>query len=86
MGDCEGLYIDSNNNFLDEYHLNFFGAYKVTDYLSNLLVDEYGLKDKRTDSNYSSWAEEYAYYRDEIKRRYNIDVETGELINSEVNN
>ena len=86
MRDCEGLNIDSNNDFLDEYHLNFFGAYKATDYLSNLLVTEYGLKDKRNDSKYNSWDEEYIYYRYEIKRRYNIDVETGELINSETNN
>ena len=76
MGNCEGLNIDLNNEFLDEHHLNFLGAYKTTDYLSNLLVTEYGLEDKRTDNKYKSWNEEFEFYRNFIKSRYNVDIDS----------
>ena len=82
----QDLKIDENNDFLDFNHLNFWGAMKTTDYLANLLVTKYGLKDKRNDVNYDSWNKEYEFYRNEIKRRYNIDIESGELGNSETNN
>ena len=82
----QDLKIDENNDFLNFNHLNFWGAMKTTDYLANLLVTKYGLKDKRNDVNYDSWNKEYEFYKNEIKKRYNIDIESGELINSETNN
>ncbi|MBQ8886695.1 MAG: hypothetical protein IJY61_03245 [Candidatus Gastranaerophilales bacterium] len=75
MGNCKELNIDLNNEFVDEHHLNFFGAYKATDYLSNLLINKYGLKDKRNDSKYKSWDEEYEFYRYFIRSRYNVDID-----------
>ena len=76
----QDLKIDENNDFLNFNHLNFWGAMKTTDYLANLLRTKYNLEDKRLDSNYASWDKEYEFYKNEIKRRYNIDIESGELI------
>lgn len=43
-------------------HLNPSGARKVTSYLGNYLVENYGLEDHRQDERYSQWHEDYAEY------------------------
>ncbi len=43
-------------------HLNFRGAYKVSDYLGNYLKDSGLVKDHRKDKKYQSWNESYKIY------------------------
>ncbi len=43
-------------------HLNPSGARKVTDYLGSYLTENYDLADKREDSEYESWNEDYEVY------------------------
>jgi len=62
-------------NFLDEdvinyktdmydkkSHLNPSGARKVSDYLAEYLVENYDIEDRRNDSAYASWNEDYVVY------------------------
>lgn len=44
------------------YHLNTYGALKVSDYLSTYLKKNYQLKDIRNDDRYVSWKEDYQKY------------------------
>lgn len=43
-------------------HLNPSGAWKVTDYLGQYLVDNYNVDDHRGDENYNYWNDDYEKY------------------------
>lgn len=43
-------------------HLNLSGAYKVTDYMGDYLMENYELADHREDPAYSSWNDNYESY------------------------
>lgn len=43
-------------------HLNVFGAEKVTKFLSDYLVENYELTDRRKDKKYNKWNEQYEQY------------------------
>ena len=51
-------YID----YSDDDHLNPAGAIKVTEYLGKYLTENYALEDKRSNSNFQSWNEDYDKY------------------------
>lgn len=47
--------LDFKNDFYDESHLNYWGAYKFTNYLGKELKTRFELTDHRGDSKYDSW-------------------------------
>lgn len=51
-------------------HLNYYGATKITSYLSDYIKNNYSdiLTDRRNDSNYSFWADS----NKEFKKKYNV--------------
>lgn len=46
-------------------HLNFAGAYKLTDFLGRYMTDHYDLQDRRSDPDYANWNAEWNAYVDE---------------------
>lgn len=47
--------IDFATDMADELHLNFSGNYKFSSFMADMLADDYGIPDRRGDSNYDSW-------------------------------
>ncbi len=47
--------IDFSKDFFDESHLNYWGAYKFSNYLGKELKTRFDLPDHRGDSRYDSW-------------------------------
>ncbi len=58
--DCD---VDLFNYDSINSHLNPSGARKVTDCLGKLLQESYHVPDRRNDSNYASWYDDYEAYR-----------------------
>lgn len=57
--------IDLSRDFYNNNHLNIHGSVKITKYLSEYMVENYGFKNKRGDKSYSagkSWDEAYKNY------------------------
>lgn len=61
--------IDYATDFIDNWHLNGYGAEKVSSYLSNYLVENYDLKDHRGDAGYEQWDKSYERYV-QVKNTY----------------
>lgn len=58
------LGLDMTQDFYNEEHTNVHGSLKFTHYLSEYLMEHFGLTDKRNDDSYSAWQEAYTrYYR-----------------------
>ena len=56
--------IDWNVDTLDGgNHLNYSGALKTTDWLGRWLKQNYSFEDRRLDSSYDSWAQDYKNYK-----------------------
>lgn len=47
--------LDFTTDFYNERHANIHGSIKITDYLSQYLINKYGFKDKRGDADYADW-------------------------------
>ncbi len=54
--------INCNEDFCDETHLNGVGAAKLTTYISEVILKDYPLPDRRGDSAYYQWEEDYKLY------------------------
>ena len=54
--------VDLDIDCLDNNHLNASGARKITDFIGKYLVENHGLEDKREDTDYKSWNENYERY------------------------
>ena len=50
----------------DNPHLNPSGARKVTDYIGNILRNDFNVPDHRGESAYAKWDEDYKEYRNYI--------------------
>ena len=63
----EDIGIDWNTDTYDAgAHLNVFGAEKLTSYFGNILVEKYGLSDRRGDAELDTvWTEKVAIYQKE---------------------
>lgn len=63
--------LDAGTDFYNYQHMNINGAKKITDFLSEYLIYNYGFSDKRGDSAYTDWSvavEDYnAYLKDNMK-------------------
>jgi hypothetical protein len=69
--DLDRIGIDWENDFYDKGdHVNVFGAEKITAYLGEYVLKNYGLEDHRGDPAYRSWNEMVAKYEQEV-----IDME-----------
>lgn len=61
---------DSSNDYLDVSHVNYYGAKKITAYLSGYLTDSFSLKDCRGLSEYESWQKDLQVYLESIPRQH----------------
>jgi len=59
--------LDYSFDFYNENHVNIFGAEKYTDFLSQYILKNYELPDRRDDVNYSSWNEDYENFNKEVE-------------------
>ena len=58
------LNLDLTQDFYNEEHTNVHGSLKFTHYLSQYLMEHFGLQDKHNDENYRHWEEAFTrYYR-----------------------
>lgn len=66
--ECE---LDFNVDTYDAgLHLNLWGALKITDYLGQVLSEDFGLEDRRSDEHLSQiWDEKLEFYYEEIERQ-----------------
>ena len=73
--DCpDAANIDTATDYYNNTHTNIHGALKITHYISEYLVKNYGFEDKRQDESYSSWNKSYEKYAD-IIAPYVLDIE-----------
>ena len=54
--------LNFETDFYDVNHVNYLGAEKYTDYLMNYLKDNYELPDRRGNTDYKEWDEDYAVF------------------------
>ena len=66
--------LDLSQDYYGPTHTNIHGAIKFTDYLSEYLIRNYGLEDRRGDPAYASWDAGLARYM-EIIAPYVLDIE-----------
>lgn len=66
--DYDEIGLDFTEDFNDESHLNYWGAYKFTEYLGEQLHERYDLPDRRGQEGYDSWQDNFeeiaAYVKD----------------------
>lgn len=75
--------IDLTRDFYNLNHLNVHGSIKITKYLSEYMVKNYGFKNKKNDKNYSaaeSWNKAYKKYINYLKpfsleQEYNLKTD-----------
>lgn len=66
---CDELQIDWSNDTRDGgNHLNYFGAAKVSEFLSVYLGENYDLEDHRGDEYYSHWNKSYENYAKKVDK------------------
>lgn len=56
------LGFDYTTDFLDHYHLNGYGAEKLTRFFADFLTENYDLEDHRKDKGYDQWNNSYTRY------------------------
>ncbi len=64
---AEELDLNWKTDFYNSKHVNFLGAEKYTDYLTEYLSENYDLADHRGEKGYESWDEAYEYYLDYVE-------------------
>ncbi len=74
MSDFDEIGLDDKTDFYNDCHTNIHGALKITDYLAQYLIDNYGFEDKRGGTEYADWDEAYEKYI-EIVRPYLTEEE-----------
>lgn len=58
-------------------HLNLFGAEKTSSYLGKYLTENYSLPDRRNDTSYSNWNDDYEYYLKQREIEINDAISEG---------
>lgn len=58
--------LDYKTHFYDEKHTNIHGSIRITDYISDYLIENYGFTDKRGSEEYSDWDKDCSDYYDYI--------------------
>jgi len=80
----EELGFDYSTDFVDNYHLNAYGADKLTRFLGEYLEETYDLEDHRGDEAYKQWDDSYTRHvqvRDTaiLKQCYTFEQYIGQL-------
>ena len=65
------LGFDYTTDFLDHYHLNGYGAEKLTRFFADFLTENYDLEDHRGDKGYEQWEKSYTRYK-QVKDAYDL--------------
>lgn len=60
---AQELSLDYAVDFRESYHLNAYGAEKVTEFVRQYLEEHYDLADHRGDPKYESWDKDVTWYR-----------------------
>ncbi len=55
LSDYETVGINPRRDFYNRYHTNIRGAYKMTEYMAEYLVEHYHFTDKRGQADYADW-------------------------------
>ncbi len=88
----ETLGMDFTYDYYDAPHTNLHGGIKITHYISNYLIEQYGFTDKRGQAGYESWdrsAKTYfetvspylmSFELDPATRDYTLSAPTGQVI------
>lgn len=59
---------DASNDYLDVSHVNYYGAEKITAYLSGYLTASFSLEDRRDIPEYQSWQSDLQTYLEAIPK------------------
>lgn len=70
--------LDLSQDFYNKGHTNLRGSLKFTQFVTQYLIEHYGLADHRGESAYSSWDDEYASYQKILsKHMLGFEVDPG---------
>lgn len=69
----EMLGLNDKDSYYNREHLNFNGSLMYTDYLSKYIKENYGVHDRRGDSRYDSWEEQYERLQHNLETIYNVN-------------
>ena len=62
--DCyDEIGIDFSHDYYNDNHVNYYGAEKYTRFLAKYIKDHYDIPDRRGDSAYDLWNQEYAAWK-----------------------
>lgn len=76
MNILDALDFTGEGDMMDEAHCNYYGAAKVSRYLAEYVINQYGVSDHRGDLAYYSW-DEYANYLALCENNHYLARETG---------
>ncbi len=62
LHDPEELGLDLSTDYYNFKHTNIHGSIKVTNYISEYLIENYGFTDKRNDEEYADWTKSVEAY------------------------
>ncbi|MBQ6843331.1 MAG: hypothetical protein IJO60_01700 [Agathobacter sp.] len=65
-GKTDEMGIDYRKHFHDKQHTNIHGSIRITNYISDYLIENYQFTDKRNDEVYNEWNEAWVDYYDLI--------------------
>ncbi len=66
--DYDEIGLDFDQDFNDESHLNYWGAYKFTDYLGGQLKSRYDIPDRRGEAGYETWQANFEEIADYVRQ------------------
>ena len=67
----EMLGLDNRDSYYNREHLNYNGSLRYTAYISKYIKEHYGVSDRRGDSKYDSWEEQYDRLQNNLATTYN---------------
>ena len=56
------LNLNFSTDFIDDDHLNFYGAQKITNHIGKYIKEHYDIPDRRLDPAYAKWNDDYKLY------------------------
>ena len=77
----EQVGLSLQSDFSDAYHLNIYGAEKLTSFLGKELVEKYDLPDHRGDAEYQQWDDDLRWYENvKIRNRLTSATSADEYV------
>lgn len=62
--------LNYKEDYVDDAHVNYKGAKKITEYVGKCLAENFGLKDKRLQPEYEDWNKTFLTYSDYVRSLY----------------